>query len=109
MSYKCPICSDGIFEIIETRNGPPGFRMTDYDLGLQSCDCDIKTNETNLMAIKSFKEEGYDVRCDFCNKEVALIKYDHYDKDDNGDIEYKETTICPKCFGDVARKGPSES
>lgn len=109
MSYKCPICSDGIFEIIETRNGPPGFRMTDYDSGLQSCDCDIKTNETNLMAIKSFKEEGYDVRYDFCNKEVALIKYDHYDKDDNGDIEYKETTICPKCFGDVARKGPSES
>ncbi|MDB1710395.1 hypothetical protein IGJ01_001051 [Enterococcus sp. AZ089] len=109
MSYKCPICSDGIFEIIETRNGPPGFRTTDYDLGLQSCDCDIEKNQINLMAIQSFKEEGYDARCDFCNKEIAVIEYDYYNKDDNGDIEFNETMICTKCFGNIAKKDPSES
>ncbi|MGF2077550.1 hypothetical protein ACQUE6_07010 [Enterococcus casseliflavus] len=109
MSYKCPICSNGFFEISKTRNGQPGFRMTDYDLDSQSCDCDVYPNEVNLMAIESYKEKGYDTKCDLCNKEVAVIEYDYYDKDDNDNYQYKETKICSKCFGNIAKKDPSES
>lgn len=109
MSYKCPICKDGIFNISITRNGSPGFRMTDYDLHSQTCDCDVFPNEVNLMAIVSYKEEGYNVKCDCCDKEIAVIEFDDYIKDENDNYHYKESMICAKCFEDIAKKDPSES
>ncbi|MGH1841285.1 hypothetical protein ABE867_11010 [Enterococcus gallinarum] len=104
MSYKCPICLEGIFEIVETRNGPPGFRTTDYDLVHQTCNCDVYSNERNLMAIKSFKEEGYNVNCDFCNNQIAVVEYDYYDMES---FKREEKKICSSCFKKAAKKDPS--
>ncbi|MCZ8493602.1 hypothetical protein [Priestia megaterium] len=90
--YKCPICKQGDIEIHTTRSGPPGFRMTDYEMLNRSCDCITKTGEAISMAIIDSQEEFPKTTCELCGESEATVKYPT--KSWVGEYSY----ICTDCF-----------